>query len=379
MNQPGVVAPPPLKAAKAPPAAPKGWQQVWLILRTIAVGAVGGAVFAQIGTPLPWMLGALFATMVASMSGVRLHMHQMVRRVWIIVLGLTLGSNFAPEVLDHIHLWLVSFAGMVVFVLFGTWLCYQIFARIGKLDRVTAFFCASPGGLGEMIVLGPMLGGDERSIVLMHATRVVLVMAIIPPAYSILAGYVPPMFIGSTTFFWNMPVRDLAIFGATGLVGAVVAKILRIPAWQMTGPMIASAAIHMTGISDTRPPSDFIAMAQIVMGAGAGSRFSGVKPHELVRPMLLSGFATICLLVLAALAAIGLASITGLDFRAIHLAYSPGGFAEMSLIALSLGIEVPFVALHHLGRLVVVITFASIVATVGQKRRAKTLLTKQNE
>ena len=372
MSQVGALAPKPADTQ------PTGWKQVPLILKTMAIGAVGGAIFAYLGTPLPWMLGALFATMVASMSGVRLYIPQMVRRIWIIVLGLTLGSNFAPEVLDHIHLWLVSFAGMVVFVLFGTWFCYQIFVRFGRLDRVTAFFCASPGGLGEMIILGPSLGGDERSIVLMHATRGVLVMAIIPPAYSILAGYVPPMLIGSTMFFWDVPPRDLGIFAATGLVGAVVAKILRVPAWQMTGPMIASAAIHIGGISDTSPPSDFIAIAQIVMGSGAGARFSGVKPHELVRPMLLSGFATSCLLALAAVAAVGLAAVTGLDFRAIHLAYSPGGFAEMSLIALSLGIEVPFVSLHHLGRLVVVITFASIVASVGQKRRAQALLAKRD-
>lgn len=370
MTQAGASAPPPAPAHPKP----TGWYQVALIFKTMGIGAVGGAVFAWLGTPLPWMLGALFATMIASMSGVHLYMHQMVRRIWIIVLGLTLGSNFAPEVLDHIHLWVVSFLGMVAFVIFGTWLSYQIFVRLGRIDRTTAFFCSSPGGLGEMIILGPLLGGDERTIVLTHATRVVMVMAIIPPAYSILAGYVPPMLIGSTTFFWEMPVRDLAIFGVTGLVGAGVAKVLHVPAWQMTGPMIASAAIHIGGISDTSPPSDFIAVAQVVMGAGAGARFSGVKLHELVRPTVLSGFATVCLLVLAALAALGLAAFTGLDFRAIHLAYSPGGFAEMSLIALSLGIEVPFVSLHHLGRLVVVITFASIVANIGQKRRAKSLL-----
>ena len=28
----------------------------------VAVSALGGAVFAWIGTPLPWMLGAIFAT-----------------------------------------------------------------------------------------------------------------------------------------------------------------------------------------------------------------------------------------------------------------------------------------------------------------------------
>lgn len=337
----------------------------------MGIGAAGGAVFAWLGTPLPWMLGALAATMIASMSGMHLYMHQMVRRIWIIVLGLTLGSNFTPDTLDHLHLWVASFAGMVAFVIFGTWLSYQIFVRLGRIDRTTAFFCSSPGGLGEMIMLGPLLGGDERTIVLTHATRIVLVMAIIPPAYSIMAGYVPPMLIGSTTFFWEMPLRDLLIFGATGLAGAFVAKALRVPAWQMTGPMIASAAIHIGGISDTSPPSDFIAVAQVVMGSGAGARFSGVKLHELVRPTVLSGLATVCLLLAAALAAIVLASVTGLEFRAIHLAYSPGGFAEMSLIALSLGIEVPFVSLHHLGRLVLVITLASIVASVGLKRLAK--------
>lgn len=369
MTQPGAPAPVPANTNPNP----TGWKQAGLILKTMSIGAVGGAIFAWLGTPLPWMLGALAATMVASMSGVTLYMHPMVRRIWIIVLGLTLGSNFAPEMLDHIHFWLVSFAGMVAFVVFGTWLSYQIFYRLGRIDRTTAFFCSSPGGLGEMIILGPLLGGDERTIVLAHATRIVLVMAIVPPAYSMLAGYVPPMFIGSTTFFWEMPVRDLAIFGVTGFVGAIVAKFLRIPAWQMTGPMIASAAIHMTGISDTSPPSDFIAIAQIVMGSGAGARFSGVKLHELVRPTILSGIATTCLLLTAAVAAVGLAGVTGLDFRAIHLAYSPGGFAEMSLIALSLGIEVPFVALHHLGRLVMVIAFASLVASIGQKRQAKAL------
>lgn len=373
MTQAGAAAP------RSFPPQPTGWKQVTLILKAMAIGAVGGAAFAYLGTPLPWMLGALFATMVVSMSGVRLYMHQMVRRIWIIVLGLMLGSNFTPEVLGHLHLWVVSFLGMVAFVIIGTWLSYQIFVRIGRVDRVTAFFCSSPGGLGEMIVLGPLLGGDERTIVLAHATRVVLVMAIIPPVYSLLAGYVPPMLVGGTTFFWQMPVKDLAIFAATGFAGALIAKTLRVPAWQMTGPMLASAAIHVAGLSDARPPSDFIAISQIVIGAASGARFSGVKLHELVRPTMLSGLATICLLTAAALAAVGLAAVTGLDFRAIHLAYSPGGFAEMSLIALSLGIEVPFVALHHLGRLAVVITLASVVASVGQKRRARALLAKRDD
>jgi uncharacterized protein len=41
------------------------------------------------------------------------------------------------------------------------------------------------------------------------------------------------------------------------------------------------------------------------------------------------------------------------------LAYSPGGLAEMSLIALSLGIEVAFVAAHHVIRVLIVMIGAT--------------------
>ena len=37
------------------------------------------------------------------------------------------------------------------------------------------------------------------------------------------------------------------------------------------------------------------------------------------------------------------------------LSYAPGGFAEMSLIGLALGVEVAMVATHHLFRLFLII------------------------
>ncbi|MCY3981607.1 MAG: AbrB family transcriptional regulator, partial [Alphaproteobacteria bacterium] len=41
---------------------------------------------------------------------------------------------------------------------------------------------------------------------------------------------------------------------------------------------------------------------------------------------------------------------------------TPGGFAEMNLIALSLNIDVAFVATHHTGRLFVVVIGAALLA-----------------
>jgi membrane AbrB-like protein len=209
------------------------------------------------------------------------------------------------------------------------------------------------------MLLGPALGGDEREIVLIHATRIVMVILIIPPAFRLASGYVPPANLGSGGTILAMSMLDLAILIATGVAGFLVGRLLRIPAYQMTGPMLLSAAVHIGGITAARPPYELLAAAQVIIGCGAGARFCGVHWNRLVRPMLLSAVATTGLIGLAAAFSLALAPVTGVDFRAILLAYTPGGFAEMNLIALSLGIEVAFVAMHHTMRIFAVVTVAA--------------------
>ena len=328
---------------------------------TIAIGLAGGWLFTRLGTPLPWMLGALAATMICSMAGLPLQVPQLFRRLWIIVLGIMLGSTFTAETFDHLLHWGGSFLGMILVVTVGTMLAAWFYRQVGRFDKHTALFCASPGGLGEMMILGPALGGDERTIVLCHATRIVMVMALIPPAYALIEGYIPPPDLGAGGSILGADMGDLALLIVTGFIGAFIAKLLRLPAWQMFGSMTASALIHAGGITDAKPPIELVAFAQAVIGSGAGARFAGVKPRELLKPMVLGAIATIGLLVLAAGAAYFVAVALNLDFRAVHLSYSPGGFAEMSLIALTLGIEAPFVAVHHMGRIFMVVMMAGVV------------------
>ena len=337
---------------------------------TLAIGGVGGALFSWIGTPLPWMLGALAATVPASMAGAPLHMPQLFRRLWIIVLGVMLGASFGPETLSHVVLWGGSFFGVILFVSATTALVAWFYARVGKFDRNTALFCATPGGLGEMAILGPALGADERTIVLTHATRIVMVMAFVPPAYALIEGYVPPPDLGAGGGILDADLADLALLTAVGFGGALVAKALRMPAWQMCGSMFASAAVHAAGVTEAKPPVELVAFAQVVIGSGAGARFAGAKLHELVKPMALGAVATAGVLLLAAAVAFGVSTALDLDFRAVHLSYSPGGFAEMSLIALALGIEAPFVAVHHMGRIFVVVIMAGTLGRMLSKRQA---------
>ena len=50
--------------------------------------------------------------------------------------------------------------------------------------------------------------------------------------------------------------------------------------------------------------------------------------------------------------------LLGLPMYALLLAISPGGLAEMSLVALALDVDTAFVATMHLVRIVLIVTFA---------------------
>ncbi|ASY61017.1 hypothetical protein SS05631_a46340 (plasmid) [Sinorhizobium sp. CCBAU 05631] len=73
-------------------------------------------------------------------------------------------------------------------------------------------------------------------------------------------------------------------------------------------------------------------------------------------------FGSTILLLSVTLAVAGVISfLTGDRFTALMLAYSPGNVAEISLIALSLGVGVPFVVLHQVVRLYLVVAGGAAV------------------
>ena len=77
-----------------------------------------------------------------------------------------------------------------------------------------------------------------------------------------------------------------------------------------------------------------------------------------VRILALAAGSTLILLALTFAFALILGRATGLDPALLALAYSPGGLAEMSMVALSLALEPGVVIVHHLARVVIVLVAA---------------------
>ncbi len=326
----------------------------------LGLGALGGGLFATLNLPLPWMLGALSATISASLSGWSPKVPQHLRTAMIAVLGLMLGSAFAPDLLDRIGRWAGSMAVLLAAMVVTTALVVVYLRRVAGMDTVTAFFAGAPGGINEMVLAGTELGGDERGIALSHSLRILLIVFTVPFGYRLIAHIHSVPMAQSMGRLMDLGLRDALVLAGCAVIGAALARLARLPAWPLTGPMIASAGLHLAGLTLSRPPAELVILAQVVIGASIGSRFRGLRWGEvamMARPAL---GATAIMLVISAGAAALLALGSGLPFPALLLAFVPGGIAEMCLVALALGQDVAFVSTHHVVRVVLVIMLAPL-------------------
>jgi uncharacterized protein len=329
------------------------------IAGTLGLAAFGGALFAWIGTPLAWMLGAMFFTTAASLAGAPTEMSLTLRKVMMAILGIMLGSAFRPEIVEQAVLWLPSMGVMIGFMALITTLSYHYLRRFAGMDVATAYFSAAPGGLTEMILVGESMGGNGATISLVHATRILVVVGTIPVYFRYVEGLdIPTMPPGPA----GLPdLMDIVLLSACAIIGVPLAPKLRLPAGALLGPMLLSAILHISGLTNAAPPSPVVAVAQIVIGAGIGCRFAGLSFGSVWRTILFAAGSGLMMVIAATITGISIAPLIGDMPKPLILALAPGGLAEMSLIALSIGSQTAYISFMHLARIVlVVIVFPSI-------------------
>ncbi|HUT50169.1 MAG TPA: AbrB family transcriptional regulator [Alphaproteobacteria bacterium] len=343
-------------------------------LRTIAlalvIGTVGGAAANWVGLPLAWMIGAMVFTTIASIVGAPVAMAPTARSMMVTVLGVMLGSAFAPGMAGRILDWWPTIAILTIYCATITGVLMVYFHKVAGHSWTTSYFAGAPGGLNEMIIVGGEMGGDVRTIALVHGARVLLVVLVVPFGFMLIGDYDQAARPPSGDAFTSLGARDIALLTACGVIGALGGRAIRLPAAFVTGPMILSAVVHLTGLTSSRPPTELIAAAQVVMGTAVGCRFAGVPLRIIGRTLAEAAGSTTIMLGLTLLFALLLQPLAETSFQAIVLSFAPGGLAEMSLIALALGIDAAFVSTHHIIRIIIVVIAAPIIFRLLKRRQA---------
>jgi len=328
-------------------------------IMTLLVAAFGAVAFIWLHLPLPLLLGPMMACLLVALAGVRLAGLGVLSTFMRTFLGVAVGASVTPQLVHDLPQIASSLVFVPLFILSIGLVGYPLFRYAFGFDHATAYYGAMPGGLQDMLVFGEEAGGDVRALSLIHATRVLVIVALAPV---ILTGFwgldlsQPP---GAPAR--SVPILQLALMVGAGFFGWQIAARVKLFGASILGPMILTAALSLSGIITQRPPAEIIWAAQFFIGVAVGVKYVGVTMQELRRDVLAG---LVYSLGLALISAAFFFAITGFGLAPrleVFLSFLPGGQGEMVVIAIIAGADLTYVVSHHLLRLILVIMIGPIV------------------
>ena len=331
-----------------------------LYVTPFIVALIGVAVFKLLSLPLPWLLGPIAACLSAALAGVEMRALGKLNTAMRTILGVAVGATFTPAILASMSgMWptLLLIPIMIIFIgLVGV----PYFQKVWGYDFPTSYYSAMPGGLQDMLVFGEEAGGNPRTLSLIHATRILVIVVSLPFILQAFwsADLTAPPGVPAVT----IPPEQMLVMVICAIVGWRLAAAVGLFGASILGPMIAAGFAALTGLLTQRPPAEAIWLAQFFIGMTVGVKYTGITMAEVRRDLAAGAGYCLLLLVLTFVfveIVYGFGLAPGMEAL---LAFAPGGQAEMTVLALIVGADMAFVIAHHVLRIVLVILGAPLFA-----------------
>jgi hypothetical protein len=223
-----------------------------------------------------------------------------------------------------------------------------------------------PGGAQDMVLFGQEAGADARTLSLVHATRVAVIVTAAPALLSTAYGLALDRPVGPAAA--SVSAHEAGLMVMAGLVGWKGGERLGLFGAAILGPLLLTAGLSLLGVITTRPPAEVILASQFLIGLSIGVHYVGITWRELTRTVA-QAVAFMVLLALIAVAFAELIVLAGLASPVeAFLAFAPGGQAEMAMLTIVAGADLGFVVLHHVARLLLVVLCAPVILPILTQR-----------
>lgn len=353
-----------------------------LLLRTglTLLGALLAAEWCVwLHTPIPWMLGPLLFTALASMAGLPTRSSGRLRNLGQWVIGAALGLYFTPQVGELVLRMGWAIALGIVWALalgwgFGLWLQWRHQTDLGHLGahrlRATSYFSGAIGGASEMTLLSERTGARTDLVAAAHSLRLVMVVLSIPFAMQWAQGHWalqvdPGLRSVSQEVEWT-GLLWLAVLSLGGVFAMI--RLRRTNPWFM-GALLSTMLLSLTGHVWTALPGPMVNAAQLFIGVSLGVRFQREFLHTAPRWLASVAMGTATMLGASALFGWAMAIWVGLHPATLILGTAPGGIAEMAITAKVLQLGVPVVTAFQVCRLVAVLVLVAPLFAWLEKRK----------
>jgi membrane AbrB-like protein len=338
----------------------------------VAVAVAAGALCAWLHTPLPWMIGPLFAVAGARLSGVELTAVPGGRYAGQWIIGSALGLYFTPVVVRQV----LSFAPWMLLVgayaLGSGILCGNALSRAAGVDRRTGFFASVPGGATEMSILAERFGARTDLVAVAQSIRILIVVSLIPFAFAWMGVRgADPYVQGARDFSWTGLVELMAL---TALGGAALHRF-RFPNGWVIGSLAVALPLTALQIDLSSVPAWLSNAGQLLIGSSLATRFQQDFLSRAPRYLAAVTLSVLLAIVLAAGFGFLVAWMMPANPATMVLATAPGGIAEMAITAKVLQLGVPVVTAFHVARMVLLVSSTGLlyqfaVRWQAERRRA---------
>jgi membrane AbrB-like protein len=161
-----------------PVAAPFAWWKIGVLFLLVCAGWIAG-----MGTRIPAGTFLVPAVLYLGLALVHLAPGRWPMPIFAaayLVMGVQIGGRFHPSTIAAIRGILLPVCGTTLILLSGSFALAWFLAREMKLDPVSAYLAATPGGLDSVAAIATELHGDTAIILTVHLVRLLCVLILGP-------------------------------------------------------------------------------------------------------------------------------------------------------------------------------------------------------
>ena len=337
----------------------------WGVL--LACSALLAAVLEIAGLPAALLLGPMIAGILVGTNGGRIRAPRLPVLAAQTIVGCLVARAITGDiVLAFLKDWPL-FLGVVLVIIATSGVLGWTMARFKVLPGTTAVWGTAPGAASAMMVMAGAFGADARLVAFMQYLRVVIVAglaSVVARLWVGASGAVVPHIVWFPAVPWQDLMATLAVAGVSGAIGVG----LRIPAGALLLPMIAGAALEVTGLVTIVLPPWLLALSYAFLGWSIGLGFTREILGHASRALPQVLLATFALIGVCGILALFLVHAAGIDPLTAYLATSPGGMDAVAIIAASSNVDIAFVmALQTLRFIIVLITGPPLARFIAQR------------
>jgi membrane AbrB-like protein len=336
----------------------------------LAVAVVATVLLDLVGLPSPALFGGLVAGLARGLAvSRRISVPGPVSSAAQAVIGVAIGALVDLETLRAVGAEWLPVLGVTVATLMLSLVAGLLLRLQRGISPVTGAFSMIAGGAAGVTAMARDLGADQRMVATMQYLRVLIIVALMPVAATVVYGADAgggTQAAGPDGPGWP---AGLLFTVVCSVVGIVLGRLTRFPVVTLLGPMVVAAVVDLGGLSHGADvPGLLESAAFLAIGLQVGISFTRESLRTIGRALPLA-LALIVGLILgcAGLGAL-LARAAGVSALDGYLATTPGGLYAVLATATDSGADATFVLAVQVIRLFVMLLTAPLVARWLRRR-----------